>query len=188
MNADKSIGGNMYQLIKTPLEGCIELLPKIFKDSRGVLVKPFYLPALRELGILDEFKEDLVVTSKKNVIRGMHFQRPPFQQAKLVYCIKGAILDVAVDLREGSPTYGQYHCFYLDAEKHNLAYIPTGFAHGYAVLEEETIVSYKMSNIYNSESDGGIRWDSLGIPWNIESPIISEKDKLLPKFNELEME
>ncbi len=172
----------MYKIINTKLEGCMEIMPRIFNDFRGTSIKTMHKPSLEKLGIVHDFKEQLVVASKKGVIRGLHFQKPPFEQAKLISCLKGSIIDVAVDLRPTSATYGQYHTFLLSDQIQNMAYIPTGFAHGYGVLEEDSIVSYLMSEVYNVESEGGISWDSFDIDWQIEEPIISDKDKMLDKF------
>ncbi|MDB3085878.1 dTDP-4-dehydrorhamnose 3,5-epimerase [Clostridioides difficile] len=174
----------MYKIINTNLEGCVEILPDMFEDKRGTIIKPYHHPSFKELGINENFDEDLFVKSKKGVIRGLHFQRDPFGQSKLIYCISGSILDVAVDIRKDSKTYGEYVCFNLNAEKMNMAYIPNGFAHGYEVLEENTAVIYKLSSKYSPESEGGIKWDSMDICWNEKNPIISDKDKELPTFFE----
>lgn len=170
----------MYTIIETRINGCIEIIPRIFQDHRGITVKPFHQPTFKQLGLPEMFHEELTVKSYKHVIRGLHFQKPPFEQAKLITCLKGSILDVGVDLRAESKTYGEFVCLYLDEEKHNMAYIPEGFAHGYCVLSEEAIVNYKMSSVYAPQYEDGIRWDSLDIPWGVEHPIISEKDKRLP--------
>lgn len=174
----------MYKIIKTKVDGCIELIASVFEDVRGETTKTYHSEEFNRLDIQDVFNEDLMVTSKKGVLRGLHFQCNPFSQAKLIYCVRGSILDVAVDIRKNSSTYGQYVEFLIDSKKHNLAYIPVGFAHGYQVLEEDTTVIYKMSSIYSPEHEGGISWDSIGINWPLEKPIISDKDKLLPKFKD----
>lgn len=178
----------MYKVNKTNLEGCLELIPSIYEDHRGVSIKPFHFDTFETIGITDVFKEDLMVTSKKGVLRGLHFQKPPFGQAKLIYCVRGSIFDVAVDIRKNSPTYGQYACFFVDFKKHNIVYIPEGFAHGYMVLEDDTTVIYKMSAIYSPKHEGGIIWDSIDIPWPLENPILSEKDKKLMFFKDLKSE
>lgn len=172
----------MYKLENMRIKGCIELTALVFKDSRGLTMKPFHSDAFSSLGIQNVFKEDLMVTSKKGVLRGLHFQNNPFPQAKLIYCVKGSIYDVAVDIRKNSPTYGEHVAFLIDAQKHNLAFIPEGFAHGYQVLEEDTTVIYKMSSVYAPEHEGGIQWNSIGIDWPIKKPILSEKDIMLPMF------
>lgn len=174
----------MFKMLTTKINGCVELKVKVFEDFRGKTMKPFHFDEFSSLGFQNIFKEDLMVTSKKSVLRGLHFQSNPFSQAKLIYCVKGSIYDVAVDIRKNSPSYGEYVVFIIDAEKHNLAFIPEGFAHGYQVLEEDTTVIYKMSSVYAPEHEGGIRYDSLGIDWPIKKPILSEKDMLLPKFED----
>lgn len=173
----------MYQINRTSINGCLELVPNIFTDHRGTSIKPFHSDTFKSLGLEYNFSEDLMVTSRKGVLRGMHLQKPPFQQAKLIYCVRGSIFDVAVDIRKDSPTYGQYVGFYVDAIKHNIIYIPSGFAHGYLVLEENTTVVYKMSSVYSPEHEAGFRWDSAGISWPQLNPILSDKDKNLPDFD-----
>jgi dTDP-4-dehydrorhamnose 3,5-epimerase len=175
----------MYQVLQTEINGCIEIQPKVFNDQRGCVVKPYHREAFEKVGVFDDFQEDLLVVSRKKVLRGLHYQTEPFSQAKLVYCIRGKILDAAVDLRRGSPTWGKHVTVFLDAEKRNSLYIPTGFAHGYFVLEEETIVGYKLSSLYSPENEGGIHWNSAGIEWPTTSPIISEKDMLLPRLDKI---
>lgn len=174
----------MYHVNKTKLDGCLELIPKIFNDHRGESVKPYHVDTFRNLGLEYNYGEDLMVTSFKGVLRGLHFQKPPFQQVKLIYCVRGSVVDVAVDIRKDSATFGQYVFFYLDGIRRNLAYIPAGFAHGYLVLEDNTTVIYKMSSVYSPEHEDGIRWDSLGINWPIDNPTISEKDKSLSVFKD----
>lgn len=173
----------MYQITKTKLQGCLELIPHIFQDVRGITVKPFCVSALKEVGINNIFEEDLLVASNKNVIRGMHFQKQPFGQAKLVYCIKGRIKDVVLDIRKGSPTYGKYEVIELTEEKKNMLYIPEGFAHGYMALEDNSIMFYKMSHEYNKEAEDGIRWDSFGMEWECENAILSDRDKQFQTFD-----
>jgi dTDP-4-dehydrorhamnose 3,5-epimerase len=173
----------VYKVNKVNIEGLIELIPNIFTDHRGESIKPYHSETLKELGIQCDFNEDLMVTSNKGVLRGLHLQKPPYEQAKLIYCVKGSIFDVAVDIRKQSLTYGQYVYFNIDAKKHNIVYIPTGFAHGYLVMEDDTTVIYKMSSIYSPDYENGIKWDSIDIPWPIKEPILSEKDKGLSSFN-----
>lgn len=173
----------MYKINKTNIEGPMELMPNIFKDHRGVSIKPYHSETFKELGVEYNFNEDLMVTSKKGVLRGLHLQKPPYEQAKLIYCVRGSIFDVAVDIRKKSPTYGQYVYFYVDSKKHNIVYIPAGFAHGYLVMEDETTVVYKMSSVYSPKYEAGIKWNSIDIPWPINEPILSQKDNELPLFS-----
>lgn len=174
----------MYQINKTTLDGCLRLEPKIFRDHRGTSIKLFHIEDFRDCGINSNFVEDLIVVSNKNVLRGLHFQNPPFAQAKLVYCVKGSILDVVLDIRRDSPTYGNYEMFSIDASNFSMLYIKEGFAHGYLSLEDDTVVMYKMSSVYNKELEGGIRWNSIDIPWGISKPIISERDERFVAFND----
>ncbi|PHV71369.1 dTDP-4-dehydrorhamnose 3,5-epimerase [Sporanaerobium hydrogeniformans] len=173
---------NIYTIHNTRLPGCKEIICNGFYDNRGISIKYFHKSTFHLLDIKEEFFEDLMVTSKKGVIRGMHFQNPPFGQAKLVYCIKGRIKDVILDIREGSPTYGRYDTIELTEEKRNMLYIPEGFAHGYMALEEDSIIFYKMSNEYNKDYEGGIRWDSFGMNWGNEKFILSERDQSFKKL------
>lgn len=174
----------MYQVNKSALDGCLRLEPKIFRDHRGTSIKTFHKDALKECGVKNNFVEDLIAISNKNVLRGLHFQNPPFAQAKLVYCIKGSILDVVLDIRRDSPTYGKYQMFSIDAVNFTMLYISEGFAHGYLSLEDDTIVMYKMSSVYKKELEGGIRWNSIDIPWGINKPIISERDENFVAFSD----
>lgn len=174
----------MYRIKKTNIENCIEIFPNVFEDNRGITIKPYHRKSFEDLGILEEFKEDLFVTSSKGVIRGLHFQKEPFEQSKLIYCVKGSILDVAIDMRKESKTYGQAVHFHIDSRKRNMAYIPSGFAHGYEVLEEDTMVVYKLSSMYAPEYEEGIRWDSVNIDWNTSNPLLSDKDKKWQTFLE----
>ena len=133
-----------------------------------------------------KFVQDNESKSGKNVLRGLHFQKPPFAQGKLVRVIQGKVLDVAVDIRKGSPTYGKYHSVELDAESKRMFYIPEGFAHGFLTLEENTIFAYKCTNYYNKESEGSLLWcdEEIGIDWNVENPVLSDKDKISPLFKD----
>lgn len=166
------------QLEKTPIEGLIILKPTIFKDDRGYFYESYNKNRLQELGIALDFVQDNQSFSQKGVIRGLHYQKPPFTQAKLIRVIKGSILDVAVDIRKDSPTYGQYFAITLSEENHLQFLIHEGFAHGFSVLENDTIVQYKCSRFYHKEAEGTILFDdpSLAIPWNVDDPIVAEKD------------
>ncbi len=176
----------MFLTEDTGLKGCIRIIPKIFRDNRGISVKTFHADTFRDLCIPAEFAEDLIVTSGKNVLRGLHFQNPPYGQSKLVYCIRGRILDVVADIRKGSPTYGEYKLFELSDSNNWMLFIPEGFAHGYLTLEDQSIVMYKMSAAYNPACEDGIRWDSMGIPWGIDKPIVSERDRNFLPFDKFE--
>ena len=164
-------------IISTKIPGCFELIPIIHKDSRGVFVKTFHSPTFKKFGLKTVFKEDYYSISLRHVIRGLHFQLPPNDHVKLVYCLSGIVKDVVVDLRIGSPTYGKYLSIDLSAEKGNMLYIPKGVAHGFCVLSKTSTLVYKTSTIYSPNKDTGIRWDSAGIPWPDKNMLISERDK-----------
>jgi dTDP-4-dehydrorhamnose 3,5-epimerase len=168
----------MPELRRTPISGLLEIFPKIFPDSRGYFFESFRQDWLQDEGITVDWIQDNQSFSQKGTVRGLHFQHAPFAQAKLVRVISGKVLDVAVDLRKGSPTFGQHFSTILDSERNNLLYVPVGFAHGFSVLEDAVFV-YKCSNYYNKPSEGGILWNdpALGIDWQVDEPIISEKDQ-----------
>lgn len=172
-----------------PLAGLIEFVPRIFADDRGVFFETFSARLMAQAGAAAEWVQDNQSDSKKGVLRGLHFQRPPHAQAKLVRVGHGRALDVAVDLRRQSPTYGQHQTVELSAAKGNLLYIPTGFAHGFMALEDHTIFLYKCSDYYAPATEGGLRWDdsALGIDWGTEvAPLVSGKDAELPPFKGFE--
>lgn len=167
-------------IIKTDIEGVVIIEPRIFTDARGYFFESFserdFCKEVREI----KFVQDNESKSSYGVMRGLHFQRPPFTQSKLVRVIKGAVLDVAVDIRKGSPTYGKHVAVELTEDNHRQFFVPRGFAHGFTVLSEEAIFQYKCDNFYAPEADGGISIldDSLGIDWRIpmDKAILSEKD------------
>ncbi len=170
------------------LEGLIEIIPAVYPDARGYFLETYHTERFRALGIGPDFVQVNQSFSKRGVLRGLHFQRAPHQQGKLVSVVQGRVLDVSVDLRPGSPTYGQHVKVLIDSERHNLLYVPEGFAHGFVALED-TFFSYQCTNLYHQPSDGGLRWadPDLNIDWELErygihSPIVSEKDQLLPSF------
>jgi len=168
----------MNTLQQPEISGLKLFQPIIFQDARGYFFESYNCETFKKLGIDDVFVQDNQSFSKKNVIRGLHFQAPPFAQAKLVRVVKGAVLDVAVDLRKNSPTYGQHFSVELNEENQLQFYIPVGFAHGFAVLEENTIFAYKCSNIYHKDSERTILFNDndLNINWKVKNPIVTEKD------------
>lgn len=175
-------------VIKTDIEGVVIIEPRVFTDSRGYFFESFNKKAFEEaVGHID-FVQDNESCSSRGVMRGLHFQRPPHAQAKLVRCVRGAVLDVAVDIRKGSPTYGKHVAVELTEENHRQFFIPRGFAHGFAVLSDTAIFQYKCDNYYCPEADGGISIvdTSLDIDWHIDlqNAILSEKDKKHPLFND----
>jgi dTDP-4-dehydrorhamnose 3,5-epimerase len=174
------------EFCQSSIKGLVEIIPRLFRDERGVFFESYTEKLFRENGINAAFVQDNQSFSVKNVLRGLHFQKPPFAQGKLVRVIKGKALDVAVDIRKDSPTYGQYETVILDAEKCNMFYVPEGFAHGFLALEE-TIFVYKCTNYYHKESESGIIWNDpdLKINWGINSPLVSGKDLELGRLKDL---
>lgn len=170
--------------IKTPIKDLLILEPKVFEDDRGYFFESFNKKKLEDLGINVEFVQDNQSLSNKNVLRGLHFQVPPFAQGKLVRVIKGSVLDVAVDIRKESETYGQYFSVILSEQNKKMFWIPPGFAHGFLTLEDQTIFSYKCSGDYQPSSEGSLLWNDpqLNINWNIEQAIVSSKDQQAQLF------
>ena len=168
------------EVIKTILDGVVVIEPRLFEDARGYFFESFSQREFDEKVGKIVFVQDNESKSSYGVMRGLHFQRPPFTQSKLVRCVKGTVLDVAVDIRKGSPTYGQHVAVELTEENHRQIFIPKGFAHGFAVLSETAVFQYKCDEFYHPEADGGISIldESLGIDWRIpmEKAILSEKD------------
>ena len=168
------------KVIKTPIDGVVIIEPKVFNDARGYFFESFSQREFEEKVRKINFVQDNESMSSYGVMRGLHFQRPPFTQSKLVRCVKGRVLDVAVDIRKGSPTYGQHVAVELTEENHRQFFVPRGFAHGFAVLSETAVFQYKCDNFYAPQADGGIsiKDDSLGIDWHIpvENALLSEKD------------
>ena len=177
------------EIIKTDIEGLIIIKPQIFKDSRGYFFESFSQREFNEKVTPIQFVQDNESCSSYGVMRGLHFQKPPYSQSKLVRCVKGSVLDVAIDIRKGSPTYGKHVAIELSAENHLQFFIPKGFAHGYAVLSKEAIFQYKCDEFYTPQSEGGIQLmdESLGINWPISAndAILSDKDKKYPKLSEI---
>ena len=171
---------------KTSIEGLIEIKPRIFKDSRGYFFESYQQKLFQENGISEIFVQDNQSYSTKGVLRGLHLQKEPYAQGKLVRVVMGKVLDVAVDVRPGSPTFGQYESVILDAEQNNMFYVPPGFLHGFAALED-TIFSYKCTNTYHKESELGIRWNDpdINIDWGLSILWFSEKDQELPFLKEV---
>lgn len=172
------------EVIKTDIEGVVIIEPRVLKDARGYFFESFSQREFEEKVRKINFVQDNESMSSYGVMRGLHFQRPPFVQSKLVRCVKGAVLDVAVDIRKGSSTYGQHVAVKLTEDNHRQFFIPRGFAHGFAVLSDVAVFQYKCDNYYAPQADGGISiLDSeLGIDWHIplDNAILSEKDTLHP--------
>lgn len=178
------------EVIKTDIEGVAIIKPRVFEDARGYFFESYSKRDFdREIGPVD-FVQDNESCSTKGVLRGLHFQRPPFTQSKLVRCVKGSVLDVAVDLRKDSPTFGKHVAVELSEENKLQFFIPKGFAHGFAVLSDVAVFQYKCDEFYHPEADGGISIldDSLGIDWriNLDEAILSEKDTKHPRLKDFD--
>jgi dTDP-4-dehydrorhamnose 3,5-epimerase len=176
------------QLMSEPLPGVKVLKPFVFEDARGSFVKTFHQDQLRKHGISFEVREEFFSTSGANVIRGMHFQVPPHAHQKLVYCMTGRVLDVLLDLRKESPTFGRSASFELSAANRHVAYLPIGIAHGFMSLEDDSCLVYKTDALYCATSDKGVRWDSFHFPWPLRQrpPEISLRDQQHPPLEDFQ--
>ena len=172
------------EIIKTPIEGLLVISPKIFGDDRGHFFESWSKESFTKNGMDLDFVQDNQSLSSKGVLRGLHFQNPPFAQGKLVRVIKGIVLDVAVDIRKDSPTYGQHFSIKLSEKNKTIFWIPPGFAHGFVTLEDDTIFTYKCTGVYNKESEGALLWSDkdLNIDWGVENPLVSDKDLVAGNF------
>jgi dTDP-4-dehydrorhamnose 3,5-epimerase len=168
------------------LPGVFVLAPRVFVDDRGTFVKTYHKPEFSDLGVDYEVNEEFYSTSRKDVLRGMHFQTPPDDAVKLVYCISGSVLDVIVDLRRSSPTFGSHRSVELSDRNHLILMIPSGFAHGFLALEDHTVMVYKASFVYAPARDTGVHWASFGFKWPVENPITSERDERLVQLADYE--
>jgi dTDP-4-dehydrorhamnose 3,5-epimerase len=176
----------MVEQMQTKLDGVVLVQPQVHGDERGFFVETFSADAWAELGVDAEFVQHNHSRSSKGTLRGLHFQTSP-GQAKLVRCARGAILDVAVDLRTASPTYGQWEAHVLDDEKHHQLFVPVGFGHGFAVLSDVADVTYQVSSLYDPATEAGIAWDDpdVGVDWQVGEPLLSERDKGAPRLAEI---
>lgn len=173
---------------KTNIPGLVLIKPKVFGDSRGYFFESFNKNKWKEIGLNPEFVQDNISKSKKLTIRGLHYQVGEFAQGKLCQVLQGKVLDVAVDIRFGSPTFGKHYAVELSEENHFIVWIPPGFAHGFSVLSEEAIFSYKCTKLYSKEHERSIIYndDDINIDWRVDHPIVSEKDLNAKKFKEIE--
>jgi len=180
------LGSDLYLFMRITelLPNLLLIEPKVFEDHRGHFFESFREDVLREHGLTAPFVQDNQSLSHRGILRGLHFQQAPYAQGKFVRVITGAVLDVALDIRKDSPTYGQFVAEELTASNKKMLYIPPGFAHGFATLEDNTIFTYKCTHYYFPESEAGILWNSasLNIPWGLENPVLSAKDELLSDF------
>lgn len=168
------------KIIKTKLDGVYVIEPNVFQDKRGKFVKTFSKNTFIKYGMDSNFEENFYSVSNKNVLRGMHFQAPPKEHSKLIYAASGAILDVVLDIKRESPTYGQYISIELSDKNHKMVYIPIGFAHGFLSFADNSCAIYLQTTMHSPEHDSGIRIDSFGMQWNIKNPIISKRDQNFP--------
>ncbi len=171
--------------IETGFDGLFVIKPRIFQDSRGYFFESYNKDSFEKIGIKEHFIQDNQSLSQKNTLRGLHFQSPPNAQGKLIRVIKGGVLDVVVDIRKSSKTYGQHFAIELTESNFLMLYIPQGFAHGFKSLEDNTIFSYKCTDVYHPETEGGLLWNDreLNIQWNVDSPVVSEKDTKYQPFS-----
>lgn len=176
----------MAERLPTKLEGLALIEPQVHGDERGFFLETFSRERWRELGVDAEFVQHNHSRSGHGTLRGLHFQTEP-GQAKLLRCSRGAILDVAVDLRRGSPTYGEWEGYVLDDQRHLQLFVPIGFAHGFVVLSEVADVAYLVSSLYDPATEAGIAWDDpdVGVDWQVAEPLLSERDKVAPKLSEV---
>ncbi len=174
------------KVIQTGIADLLVIEPQVFGDHRGYFFESFRKDVLGEHGVDLEFIQDNQSMSKKNILRGLHFQKPPYEQGKLVRVLSGAVIDVVVDIRKESKTYGKSFKIELNEENNLMLWVPPGFAHGFLTLEDDTIFVYKCTQYYNQASEGCIRWNSpkLNIDWGIDEPILSEKDKIADAFGD----
>lgn len=170
-------------IVSTELEGCFEIISGVHQDLRGSFVKVFQGSAFKAAGLRGDWQEIYYTTSQRNVLRGMHFQTPPADHVKLVTCVAGKVLDVIVDLRNGSPTYGHFISRQLSPEQGRSLYIPSGMAHGFLALEHDSIMQYMVTSEHAPENDAGILWSSFGFSWPVDNPILSERDKKHPELS-----
>jgi dTDP-4-dehydrorhamnose 3,5-epimerase len=174
------------KIIKTPIQGLLEINPDVFGDKRGYFFESWSKRAYQNIGLDLDFVQDNQSFSQKGVLRGLHFQNPPFAQGKLVRVVKGAVIDVVVDIRIDSSTYGQYFSIKLSEENRKVFWIPPGFAHGFIALENDTIFTYKCTEVYNKDSEGALLWNDndLDIDWGVKNPLVSDKDMLAVGFKD----
>lgn len=172
-------------VVATALPGLFQITPDVFDDARGTFIKSHHRDVFEKHRLDPRFVETYYSVSHLNVLRGLHFQTPPRDHAKLVYCVAGKILDAVVDLRAGSPTFGKHAAFELNAENRHAVYVPSGFAHGFYSLTEGAVTVCHMTAVHAPENDGGIRWDSAGIAWPGGKPILSARDEKMPPLETL---
>ncbi len=173
----------MIRVLRTLCKGCYELQPLVMKDNRGGFVKTVHKSQFDILGLRVDFVEQYYSSSHKRVLRGMHYQAPPMHHAKLIYCVQGQVLDVALDLRRSSASFLQYFTIELSADIGNMVYLEPGFAHGFYVYSESATLVYNVTSEFSAEHDHGLRWNSFGFSWPDSNPIVSARDANLPELS-----
>jgi dTDP-4-dehydrorhamnose 3,5-epimerase len=166
----------------TDIPGCFRLNARVGSDARGSFVKSYEAGRYAQFGLRHDWREEIHTISNRGVLRGMHFQTPPAEHAKLLFCIAGAVIDVVVDLRRGSPTFGEHRAFELNAEEGDGLYIPSGLAHGFVCVAQSATLFYKMTGEYSPAHDAGIAWDSFGFDWPVQRPMLSARDQQHPRL------
>lgn len=174
----------LFRIEPLELPGCYVLTPRVARDARGAFVKTFHNEAFAAAGLRQDFVEEYYSISRRRVLRGLHFQTPPREHAKLVYCTAGAVVDAILDLRTGSPTYGKHCLVPLNSRLRNIVYIAAGLAHGFYVTSASATLVYKTTSVYSPEHDRGVRWDSAGIAWPGAAPLLSDRDSGFPALAE----
>ncbi|MDD5010597.1 MAG: dTDP-4-dehydrorhamnose 3,5-epimerase [Phycisphaerae bacterium] len=174
----------MFEITKKKISGCYEIRTTSFKDKRGQFIKTFHKPTFESYGLAVDFAEEFYSLSAKNVLRGLHFQLPPHDHDKIIFCLAGKAFDVVLDIRKGSPTFGKYETFELSPENFNMVYISRGLAHGFYAAEHNTLLFYKVTTVHTPDFDSGIHWDSAGINWPCRNPIVSARDNSFQKFDD----
>lgn len=173
-----------FEIKETVIPGCFELIPKVHSDARGLFIKTFHSGEFGSLGLETSFSEEFYSVSRKGVLRGLHYQKPPADYIKTVTCVHGSVLDAVLDLRKDSPSFGRHAVFTLDAARPAVIYIPKGVAHGFYSLSDHAIMAYATSAVHSPEHDAGILWNSAGIPWPDPSPAISPRDAAFETFDQ----
>lgn len=168
------------EIQESGIPGCFLMKPRVIADARGSFVKTYHRPSFEDVGLRTDWREEYYSTSREGVVRGMHFQTPPKEHAKLVYCVAGEVIDVVLDLRVGSPTHGQHRAVQLHAAEGAGLYIPSGCAHGFASLSPLSTMAYKVTSVHSPENDAGLAWDSFGFEWPFANPLISKRDRVHP--------
>lgn len=174
----------MFEFISSAIPGCVEIRPRLFEDTRGRFIKTYHNEFFAQHGLNTDWREEYYSVSHQGVLRGLHFQTPPRDHEKLVYCTYGEVLDAVVDLRQGSPTFGKHALFCLNARTANMVYIPRGLAHGFLTISETATMMYKVATVYAPQHDAGILWNSAGINWPTQEPVISERDAKFVRLEE----